>query len=141
MKIKNQYKDTVDQVEITKSDLESGKYVFAADCTYTKELGVSPTGTDSQTPEHKIKTTYDLSGHGLLEMITEVAHYDNSVKARKSVREFKFFPKSLTVKTVNGCRIQVEDLPAEQQVEILFKSIPEGPARDAALAAYRKALA
>lgn len=141
MKTKNQYKESVDQTEITKADLAGGKYVFANGCAYTKMLGVSPTGTESKTPENEVKVTYDLSGHGLLELVTEVAHYDNSVKARKSIREFKFFPKTLTVKTINGCRIQVADLPAEQQVDILFKAIPEGPARDAALAAYRKALA
>lgn len=140
-KQKNQFKDTVDQTEITTDDLLGGKYVFASGCQYTKMLGVSPTGTDTKTPEHEVKVTYDLSAHGLLELVTEVAHYDNSVKARKSIREFKFFPKTLTVKTTNGCRIQVTDLPAEQQVEILFKSIPEGPARDAALKAYQKALA
>ncbi len=140
MKDKNQYSGS-DQIEITKADILSGKYVFGPDAQYTKMLGVSPTGTDTKTPEHEVKVTYDLAGHGLTELVTEVAHYDNSVKARKSIREFKFFPKTLTVKTVNGCRIQVADLPADQQVDILFKSIPEGPARDAALTAYRKALA
>ncbi len=138
-KNKNQHQGTK-QVEITTADLLAGKYVFG-NCQYTKDLGVSPTGSESKTPEYQVKTTYDLTGHGLLEFVTEVGHYDNVVKARKSCREFMFFPKTLTVKTVNGCRIQVADLPADQQVEILFKSIPVGPARDAALVAYRKALA
>ena len=140
MKNRNQYATTVEQVEISKSDLLGGKYVFAADCEFTKKMGVSPTGSTSKTPEYQINTTVNYGGHGLLEMITEDTNYKHIVDARASTREFKFFPKDLTVKSVNGCKIQVADLPAEQQVELLFKNIPVGPARDAALKAYRTAL-
>ena len=140
MKTRNAFKTTVEQTEITKADLLGGKYVFAKDAQFTKQMGVSATGTTTKTPDHKINCTVNYAGHGLLEMVTEDANYKHIVDARASVREFDFYPKDLTVKSTDGCKIQVADLPTEQQIDILFKAIPAGPAREAARKAYLAAL-
>ena len=134
MKTRNAHSNQ-DQVEITLDDLLSGKYVFAQGCEYTKQLGVKPTGSTADDPKSQINVTYDYSGHGLLELVTEDAYYDHSVKARASIRETNFFPKSLTVKSTNGCKIQVLDLPAEQQVDVMLKDIVDPVQRKAAKAA------
>lgn len=126
----------MDTITITTDDLVKGKYVFGKDVLRGKQEGVSPTGTQTKSPDSIFDVTYNFAGLTVGDVL-ENSIYKLGVNFRSSVRKLNYFPDDtvkVAVPATNG-RMQMSDLPAAQQAIAIFASLPE-PQRSRAIEAF-----
>ena len=139
MKNTNEFTVT-EQVEVTLEDLTTGKYVFAKDVKISRMVG-----TGDKAKEHQVNTEFDFAGVGLLHVVESPALTTEVISIRRQYNDLGWYPISYTVRLVNGCKVDTDDLPPELVAEITLakvrKAIPGSEAvKDAAMVAIKAAM-
>lgn len=145
--------DQVKQTVITQKDINDDRYIFGPDVITRHQTGVSKTRAESakakaegQGAESDFTARFHYKGSTLAQ-VQKAADYENGVKLRASLRGNNsrpaWIPPKGTIVDVfmtNGCKVQIADLPAEAQAQMLFGGIEDPDTRKKAIRAFLAAL-
>jgi len=138
-----------EQVTITQKDITEGKYVFGKDVITEHRTGVSKTGSSeaqSSNPASKFNARFHYQGSNLAQVMGH-ADYQLGVNLRASLRgtgkKPAWIPPGNTpvdVFVTDQGKVNVKNLPAEIQAQMLFGGIDDPELKKRTIKAFLSAL-